>query len=148
MNRLRVTFYLVCNLIFSISIILLNKWIYSNNIFSNIALSMVHFVMTFFGLYMYERLNYFNVKSVHLNQLIVLALCFCGFVVFTNLSLEYNTVGTFQVAKMLTTPGVVALQIILLKRKFTWIVKLSMVCICNKCCFFNYCSSVCRCLLL
>ena len=27
-----------------------------------------------------------------------LALSFCGFVVFTNLSLKYNTVGTYQVA--------------------------------------------------
>lgn len=42
--------------------------------------------------------------------MIPLALCFCGFVVVTNLSLENNSVGTYQVAKVMTTPCVLLIQ--------------------------------------
>jgi solute carrier family 35 protein E3 len=42
--------------------------------------------------------------------MIPLALCFCGFVVLTNLSLENNSVGTYQVAKVMTTPCVLLIQ--------------------------------------
>jgi len=127
MNKTKTAFYLFANVVFSITIILLNKWIYSHRIFPNITLSMVHFVVTFLGLCICERLNFFDVKSVHLNQLIVLALCFCGFVVFTNLSLEYNSVGTFQVAKMLTTPGVVLIQAAYYGKHFSIPVKLTLL---------------------
>lgn len=126
-NKMKTGFYLFANIVFSITIILLNKWIYSHKIFPNITLSMVHFVVTFIGLCVCERLNFFDVKSVHLNHLIVLALCFCGFVVFTNLSLEYNSVGTFQVAKMLTTPGVVLIQALYYRKQFSIPVKLTLV---------------------
>ena len=37
-------------------------------------------------------------------------LAFCGFVVFNNLSLQYNSVGTYQLWKVLTTPVIVAIQ--------------------------------------
>lgn len=42
--------------------------------------------------------------------MIPLAVCFCGFVVLTNLSLENNSVGTYQVAKVMTTPCVLLIQ--------------------------------------
>lgn len=35
----------------------------------------------------------------------------CRFVVFNNLSLQYNTVGFYQLMKVLTTPVVVVLQV-------------------------------------
>ena len=35
-----------------------------------------------------------------------MAISFCAFVVFTNLSLEHNTIGTYQLFKVLTTPVV------------------------------------------
>lgn len=127
LKNLKVSAYLLANVFFSITIILLNKWIYSHAIFPNITLSMIHFIVTFLGLCVCEKLNVFNVKSVHLSHLIFLALCFCGFVVFTNLSLEYNSVGTFQVAKMLTTPGVVLIQILYYRKYFSLPVKLTLV---------------------
>jgi len=127
MNRIKTCFHLFANVISSISIILLNKWIYSHGIFPNITLSMVHFLVTFLGLCVCEKLNFFNVKSVPWKPLVILALCFCGFVVFTNLSLEYNSVGTFQVAKVLTTPGVVLIQAMYYKKHFSLPVKLTML---------------------
>jgi solute carrier family 35 protein E3 len=42
-------------------------------------------------------LEVFEPKAVRLLDVLPLALAFCGFVVFTNLSLTYNTVGFYQV---------------------------------------------------
>jgi len=39
-----------------------------------------------------------------------ITVCFCAFVVFNNLSLQYNSVGFYQLMKVLTTPIVVVLQ--------------------------------------
>ncbi len=41
-------------------------------------------------------------KRVHIPSVIPLCLAFCGFVVFTNYSLVYNTVGFYQVRPDLT----------------------------------------------
>ncbi|KAF5307696.1 hypothetical protein FQR65_LT06751 [Abscondita terminalis] len=88
---------------------------------------MVHFVTTFLGLFVCEKFNFFNVKSANLSQLIPLALAFCGFVVFTNLSLQFNSVGAFQVAKVLTTPTVMILQSFLKGKSFPFIIKLTTI---------------------
>ncbi|KAK4875673.1 hypothetical protein RN001_012095 [Aquatica leii] len=95
--------------------------------FPNVSLTMVHFVTTFIGLFICEKINFFNVKSANLSQLLSLALCFCGFVVFTNLSLQYNSVGAFQVAKVLTTPCVMVIQSLFKGKQFPFIIKLTTV---------------------
>ena len=70
-----------------------------------------------------------------------LALSFCGFVVFTNLSLKYNTVGTYQVVwsqfqkltfkfkllKVLTTPVIIFLNWRWYRKVSSSYVKLSLV---------------------
>lgn len=40
---------------------------------------------------------------------------FCAFVVFNNLSLQHNSVSFYQLMKILTTPAVVLLQLIVCK---------------------------------
>ena len=120
-------FYLVLNILFSIIIVLLNKWLYINIGFPNITLSMIHFVVTFLGLIICEKLDVFCIKDVAIKEMIAIAMTFCGFVVLTNLSLAHNTVGTYQVAKMLTTPCVIAMQMIFYKKHFGTLVKLTLV---------------------
>ncbi len=39
----------------------------------------------------------FEIKPVKIMSVVPLCLAFCGFVVFTNYSLQYNTVGFYQV---------------------------------------------------
>ena len=119
--------YLVLNIVFSIIIVLLNKWLYVNTGFPNITLSMIHFLITFIGLIICERMDVFCIKDVALKEMILIAMTFCGFVVFTNLSLAHNTVGTYQIAKMLTTPCVIFLQIIFYKKTFSTVVNLTLI---------------------
>lgn len=105
------TGFAVClNISVSISIVLINKWLYTSVGFPNMTLTLMHFISTFFCLHVCQLLGVFSVKKVPLISMIPLALCFCGFVVLTNLSLENNSVGTYQVAKVMTTPCVLLIQ--------------------------------------
>lgn len=128
MNKKVVTaFYLTLNIAFSIMIVLLNKWLYIHTRFPNITLSMIHFFMTFIGLIICEKLDVFCVKDIDIKEMVLIAMTFCGFVVLTNLSLAHNTVGTYQVAKMLTTPCVIVMQMIFYKKRFGILVKLTLI---------------------
>lgn len=128
MNKKVVTaFYLTLNIVFSIAIVLLNKWLYVHTGFPNITLSMIHFAMTFVGLLICEKLDVFCVKDIDIKEMVLIATTFCGFVVLTNLSLAYNTVGTYQVAKMLTTPCVIVMQMIFYRKHFSVPIKLTLI---------------------
>lgn len=120
-------FYLTLNIAFSIIIVLLNKWLYIHTRFPNITLSMIHFFMTFIGLIICEKLDVFCIKSIDIKEMVFIAMTFCGFVVLTNLSLAHNTVGTYQVAKMLTTPCVIVMQMIFYRKRFGILVKLTLI---------------------
>ena len=88
------------NISVSIAIVLINKWLYTVVGFPNMTLTFMHFISTFFCLHVCQLLGVFSVKKVPLISMIPLALCFCGFVVLTNLSLENNSVGTYQVGML------------------------------------------------
>jgi solute carrier family 35 protein E3 len=120
-------FYLVFNTISSIIIVLLNKWVYKYVGFPNLTLTFLHFIVTFGGLILCQTCNVFKVKCVPLKEMIPLAFAFCGFVVFTNLSLQNNTVGTYQVAKVMTTPCIIVIQIFFYDKEFPLRVKLTLV---------------------
>lgn len=122
-----VTFAIVLNIVASISIVLLNKWIYTVHGFPNVSLTCLHFIVTTVGLFVCQKFNIFQPKSVPIFKMVPLALTFCGFVVFTNLSLESNTVGTYQLIKMLTTPCIMVIQTMFYTKTFSTSVKLTVV---------------------
>ena len=93
----RIAATLGLNLFSSLSIVFVNKWLFLYNKFPSITLTLINFIGTSFGLYICLALGLFKRKHVHVRDVLPLAASFCGFVVFTNLSLKYNTVGTYQV---------------------------------------------------
>ena len=115
------------NFLSSVIIILLNKWVYVNVGFPNITLTLVHFVVTGLGLQICCFCSVFKAKSAPFLEMLPIAFTFCGFVVFTNLSLQNNTIGTYQVAKVMTTPVVVIIQLYFYNKKFSLPVKLTLV---------------------
>jgi solute carrier family 35 protein E3 len=52
---------------------------------------------------------------------------FCAFVLLTNYSLEYNSIGTYQCLKALTIPGVMIISILFYKQNYSMKVKFSVV---------------------
>ncbi|CAG2241341.1 SLC35E3 [Mytilus edulis] len=117
---------LLANVCSSIAIILINKWIYTQYGFPNVTLTCIHLFVTSLGLFACERADVFQSKHLPLKKMLPLALTFCGFVAFTNLSLETNTVGTYQIMKTMTTPCIIIIQERFYARSFSTQVKLTM----------------------
>ncbi|XP_039198611.1 solute carrier family 35 member E3-like isoform X2 [Crotalus tigris] len=126
-ERGRLAAGLLVNLVASICIVFLNKWLYVRMGFPNLSLTLVHFAVTWLGLYVCQSLGVFVPKSLRPRQILSLALSFCGFVVFTNLSLQNNTVGTYQLAKAMTTPVIVLIQSVAYGKTFTTRIKLTLI---------------------
>ncbi|XP_037092581.1 solute carrier family 35 member E3-like [Pollicipes pollicipes] len=126
-SRTLVAAHCCANVALSITLVLLNKWVYTHVGFPNMTLTLLHFVTSFALCALSLRAGLFAAKRVPLLDMLPLAAAFCGFVVLTNLSLQYNTVGTYQVAKVMTTPGVIAIGACLYGRSFTFGVKLCTI---------------------
>lgn len=118
---------LLLNLCCSLTIVFLNKWLYSIVKFPNITLTCIHFICTSLGLAVCHAAKIFQPKKLPWAPIIPLSLTFCGFVVFTNLSLQNNTVGTYQLAKALTTPVIIFVQSQFYGVTFTSQIKATMI---------------------
>ncbi|CAI5785576.1 Solute carrier family 35 member E3 [Podarcis lilfordi] len=127
LERGRLAAGLLVNLAASICIVFLNKWLYVRMGFPNLTLTLVHFAVTWLGLYVCQALGIFSPKSLRPRQVLPLALSFCGFVVFTNLSLQNNTIGTYQLAKAMTTPVIVLIQSVAYGKTFPARIKLTLI---------------------
>ena len=130
--EVRVPFYLALNLFSSIGIVLLNKVIFQNyNFRFGTLLTLCHFIMTFVGLEVCRQFGVFErKKDVSLMQVLPLSLSFCGFVVMNNLSLLYNSVGFYQLMKVMTTPVIVLIQTFFYGETFAGKIKGSLAVIC------------------
>lgn len=124
-------FFMSINVFSSISIVLVNKWVYVTYNFNYATfLTLIHFILTFLGLVICEGMNVFESKKINVRDVIPLCLSFCGFVVFTNLSLQYNSVGFYQIMKVMTTPTLVFIQSNFYGETFDNKIKLSLIPIC------------------
>lgn len=101
---------------FSVSVLIIwvNKYAYNLGFRFNISLTVFHFAVTYIGLLISARcFGFFKPVHVPVRKVLPISLAFCGFVVFNNLSLQYNAVGVYQLLKVLTTPVIVLLQLVL-----------------------------------
>ena len=126
-SRWKVSLAIALNLACSIGIVFLNKTIYLHTHFPNMTLTLVHFLVTSLGVHACAWLNVFNPKTLVISKILPLAASFCGFVVLTNLSLQYNTVGTYQVAKAMTTPVIILIQTYYYQKPTSATVQLTIV---------------------
>jgi solute carrier family 35 protein E3 len=126
-STLRVSLLLLLNLFSSLSIVFVNKWLFFYSKFPSVTLTFINFCGTSIGLYLCLAVGFFKRKSVAIRDVIPLSLSFCGFVVFTNLSLKFNTVGTYQLLKVLTTPVIIFLNWRWYRKASSRYVKLSLV---------------------
>ena len=72
-------------------------------------------------------MDVFAPKRLQPQKIVWLSLSFCGFVVFTNLSLQNNSIGSYQLAKAMTTPVIIALQTACYQKSFSTRIKLTLV---------------------
>jgi len=82
------------------------------------------------GLCVCNTLGMFTVKEVPIVDALKLSLTFVGFVVFNNLSLQWNSVGFYQLMKVLTSPVIVVIQYLLFNVALHFKLKLALIPIC------------------
>lgn len=126
-NKVVTFLALVSNICISVIIVLLNKWIFQSFKFPNITLTCIHFLVTASGMEIARRMDVFLVKSLPLKDMVMLSASFCGFVVLTNLSLQANTVGTYQISKFMTTPCIILLQTCFYNKRFSKGIMITLV---------------------
>jgi len=115
------------NLVSSIALIQINKYIYKQYGFPNMTLTCLHFLITFICLFICNLLGLVKIVKVPLRKMIPMSFLFCGFVVFTNYSLQVNTVGTYQCFKALTAPGVLLISYYFYNKHYSWKVTSTLV---------------------
>ncbi|CAF5112014.1 unnamed protein product, partial [Rotaria magnacalcarata] len=92
------------NFVSSILVINLAKWIYVKHHFPNLTLTTINFFVTFLLLLGCMQAKLFTYVKLPIFNMIPVSICFGGFIAFSNLSLQYNTVGTYQLIKLQVTP--------------------------------------------
>ena len=99
------------NFFSSVAIVFANKFV-SLRYGYNYAcfVTALHFVATTIGVRICLHFKMYEVKPLNQMDVLPITVAFCCFVVFNNLSLQYNSVGFYQLMKVLTTPVVVLLQ--------------------------------------
>lgn len=127
----RIPFYLFLNAASSIGIVFMNKVVFQIHDFKyGTLLTFVHFIFTFIGLEICRLMGMFEYKHVPIKKVLPLCVSFCGFVALTNLSLVYNSVGFYQLIKVLTTPIIVVIQTMFYGESFGVRIKLSLALTC------------------
>jgi len=127
----KIPFYLFLNASSSIGIVFMNKVVFQIYGFKNgTLLTLIHFCFTFLGLEICRQFGVFERKPISIRQVLPLCGSFCGFVVLTNLSLVYNSVGFYQMMKVLTTPLLVIIQSTWYGEVFSLKIKASLLLTC------------------
>lgn len=130
-EQIRNLLYIILNISASIGIVIVNKILFKKYDFPfGTLLTAVHFIVTFLGLELCARFGVFERKQLPIRQIYGLSASFCGFVVLTNLSLVHNSVGFYQLAKVMTTPAIVLIQTASYNMVFPSAIKSSLAIIC------------------
>ena len=102
------------SIFFSVSLVIVNKMVLQHHPVP-FSLTLVH---QLFGAAFSRALDE-TVPTVPVRDVLVAAATFCGGIVLMNLSLSTNSVGFYQIFKLLCTPAVAVLQVLLLKRRLS-----------------------------
>jgi len=113
MNRIdpRTAGYMAFNLVSSISIVCVNKILFKMFGFPYATFTTAcHFIVTYLGVLICKYRGYYEPKKLNQCDVLSITIFFIGFVVFNNLSLNHNSIGFYQLMKVLTTPVIAFIQ--------------------------------------
>ncbi|KAI9834379.1 MAG: hypothetical protein M1819_002990 [Sarea resinae] len=122
------------NTVCTVALVFLNKKIFRDPQLKQMQISfaMWHFACTAAVLWIasHRPFNLFTPVRLPFFQMIPLCSFFAGFLILNNLSLTFNTVGFYQLAKIMTTPCVVFLNYVLFGKTINLMTALTLLCVC------------------
>ncbi|KAF0984693.1 hypothetical protein FDP41_000592 [Naegleria fowleri] len=100
------------NIAASVGTIFINKHLFQNLGFVGLGttLTVFHFIFCFVFTGLTAMLGIFQPKRLPLLKVLPISLAFCGYVVFNNISLAYNSVSFYQVMKIMCTPCIILIE--------------------------------------
>ncbi|EXB38683.1 hypothetical protein L484_008047 [Morus notabilis] len=111
----------------SVSIVICNKALMSNLGFPfATTLTSWHLMVTYCTLFVAQRLNLFENKSIEMKTVVLFGLLNGVSIGLLNLSLGFNSVGFYQMTKLAIIPFTVLLETIFLKKQFSQKIKCSL----------------------
>eukprot|EP00698_Gefionella_okellyi_P019996 TRINITY_DN6217_c0_g2_i1.p1 TRINITY_DN6217_c0_g2~~TRINITY_DN6217_c0_g2_i1.p1 ORF type:complete len:174 (+),score=18.88 TRINITY_DN6217_c0_g2_i1:40-561(+) len=116
------------NIVSSVGCVLVNKYLFVEYSFAfATVLTCFHYLSNWFFLHIARQFNAFEVKDLPFRQLAVLAVMNSGSVVFLNLSLQLNSVGFYQITKLMVIPTTMLMQIAFEGQRFSMPTVLSII---------------------
>ncbi|KAL2938391.1 UDP-xylose transporter 1 [Bienertia sinuspersici] len=111
----------------SVSIVICNKALMSNLGFPfATTLTSWHLMVTFCTLYLAQRLNFFETKSVDMKTIVMFGILNGVSIGLLNLSLGFNSIGFYQMTKLAIIPFTVLLETLFLSKHFSRKIKFSL----------------------
>lgn len=127
----RIVSAMALNFFSSTSIVVVNKYAMDTLGFRYATtLTCFHLWCTFLLLLITAKLGVFEIKKLPLRDVWKLAAGTMGFICLTNLSLQHNSVGFYQVMKVMTTPTVVVIEALLYQKYLDNSLKISLIPVC------------------
>jgi solute carrier family 35 protein E3 len=112
--------YGIFNTACAVSIVVVNKVLLTKLFFGfPVFLTLLHSMTTWGGMAVMAMLGVFKVKRLTYTSVLSLAVCYVVFIVSNNLSIKNNTVGFYQISKIMVTPTVVGIEIILYRKRIS-----------------------------
>jgi len=103
--------YMAFNFLSSIGIIFVNKLIFKQyNFHFATFVTSLHFVFTWLGLSLGRMVGMYEPMPLRQKDVLPISFAFCIHIIFNNLSLQYNSIGFYQLMKVLTTPMIAFIQ--------------------------------------
>ncbi|CAN0141185.1 unnamed protein product, partial [Hapterophycus canaliculatus] len=120
----------------AVGIVVVNKALFRHSEGLGFATSLtgLHFAFTALGVRLCRVIGLYKIKPLKQTQasfcVLPITVAFCAFVAFNNLSLQFNGVSFYQLMKILTTPAVVVLQLVVFKVVLPFKLLMTLVPIC------------------
>ncbi|KAI9051917.1 hypothetical protein LZ554_004173 [Drepanopeziza brunnea f. sp. 'monogermtubi'] len=125
---------ILMNIASTVTLVFLNNWIFKDPQLKlmQISFAMWHFTCTTIVLGIASRppFNLFVPVRLPFLQMIPLCSFFAGFLILGNLSLAFNSIGFYQLAKIMTTPCVAILQYFILGKTVTGLTVAALASVC------------------
>ena len=127
-QKLTVVLYLAVNVASASGIVFANKAVFKfYNFPFAVTLTWVHTLFTILGMRLFAKGGLFTPKKLTFKQVAPLAAAFVGYVVLNNISLNLNSVGFYQISKILISPAILVLEKLLYNKSSTLQTKLAIV---------------------
>jgi len=102
---------IIGSIVSSVGIVIANKYLVAALSFNYvIILSAIHFFATALGMWVLRTVSFFEHKKADMMEVIKASIATAASVGFMNLNLTYNSVGFYQMTKLLCVPAILVLQ--------------------------------------